>query len=136
MSVISDLIRTIDLEPSTEILRRAYYEQGYDGEFGRSATFLFRNNRIELFAPAYTRYMLFGRNPGKMPPSEPIRLWMQKKGIPEDYLFPIQRKIAENGTTGNNFVAPLLPQIIQSVKLQLVNPLTKAILSTLRSYSK
>ena len=47
-SKLSDIIRTIDLEPATEVIRQAYHDQGYTGEFGSTAEFRFVNDRIEL----------------------------------------------------------------------------------------
>jgi hypothetical protein len=42
-----------------------------------------------------------GRAPGKMPPSAPIRAWMQVRGIDARAEWPIRKKIAEQGTKGS-----------------------------------
>ena len=68
--------------------------------------------------------MLFGRGPGKMPPAEPLESWMERYGITGSS-WAIRRKIAERGTAGNNFISPALPSIVQSVKLKIVNEVTK-----------
>ena len=134
-SRIADIIRTLNLEDATQILRDAYYRQGYTGEFGEVAEFRYHNNKIELFAPDYTQYMLFGRGPGKMPPSESIKSWMDRYGITGSP-WPIMRKIAEQGTPGNDFIDPVLPDVVQSVKLAIVPEITKLIVSTMMGMSR
>jgi len=45
-----------------------------------------------------------GRRPGsRMPPPEPIRDWMARKGIPAEAEFPIRRAIAEHGLQNQPF---------------------------------
>lgn len=45
-----------------------------------------------------------GRRPGsKMPPAEPVREWMDRKGIPEEAEFPIRRAIGLRGLRGQPF---------------------------------
>lgn len=56
-----------------------------------------------LTGAAYTRQLISGRKPGKMPPSTPIEDWIRVKGISSDMdivqlAFVIRRKIAEFGT--------------------------------------
>ena len=134
-SRISDIIRTLNLEDATDIIRQAYHDQGYTGEFGEVAEFRYHNNKIELFAPDYTQYMLFGRGPGKMPPRESIQSWMDQYGITGNP-WPIMRKIAEQGTLGNDFIDPVLPDVVQSVKLAIVPEITKLIVSTMMRMSR
>ena len=134
-SKISDIIRTLNLEDATDIIRQAYYDQGYTGEFGEVAEFRYHNNKIELFSTDYTQYMLFGRGPGKMPPRESIQSWMDQYGITGSP-WPIMRKIAERGTLGNDFIDPVLPDVVQSVKLAIVPEITKLIVSTMMRMSR
>lgn len=130
-----DIIESLHLEEATDIIRKAYREQGYNGEFGKTARFLFHRHKAELFAPRYTQYMLFGRRPGKMPPVEPIRLWMERYNIPGSP-WGVARNIAKHGTKGNNFLPSTIPAVIQSVNLKFVPEVTKLILSELRDMSR
>ena len=134
-SRIADIIRTLNLEEATQILRDAYYRQGYTGEFGKLAEFRYHNSKIELFAPSYTKFMLFGRGPGKMPPAEPIESWMAQYGITGSS-WAIRKKIAEDGTAGNDFIDPAIPDVVQSVKLQIVPEITKLIVSSMMTMSR
>ena len=132
MSDNIELLKDLDLSPATEAIRNAYHSQGYNGLFGEQAEFLFNKDesRVELFAPDYTRFMLYGRGPGKMPPKEAIESWMDRYGI-SGSPWPIMKHIAAEGTEGNNFVSQALPSIVQSVKLSVVNSVTKATLQYL-----
>ena len=135
VSKITDIIESLHLEDATDIIRRAYREQGYTGLFGNTAKFLFHRHKAELFAPRYTQYMLYGRRPGKMPPVEPIRLWMERYNIPGNP-WSVAKKIARYGTKGNNFLPSTIPAVIQSVNLKFVPDVTKLILSELRDMSR
>lgn len=135
MSVLSDIIRSLDLEDATNIVRQAYYNQGYKGLFGKTAEFKFVNNKIQLFAPSYTTYMLYGRGPGKMPPQEPIEDWMSRYGI-KGNSWAIRYKIAKEGTVGNPFLDNAIPAVVQSVKLQLVPEITKVLVGELMKMRK
>jgi hypothetical protein len=46
------------------------------------------------------------RGPGGWPPKEPILRWMKFKGIPEEALYAIRRKIGTVGTTATPFMKP------------------------------
>lgn len=129
-SRIADIIYDLNLEDANSIIRQSYYDQGYNGEFGTTARLYYHNSKINLFAPEYTKFMLFGRGPGKMPPTEPIESWMERYGITGSS-WAIRRKIAEQGTAGNNFISPALPSIVQSVKLKIVNEVTKVMVGEL-----
>lgn len=133
-SKLIEIIESLHLEDATDIIRRAYREQGYTGLFGNTAKFLFHRHKAELFAPRYTQYMLYGRRPGKMPPLEPIQLWMERYNIPGNP-WGVAKKIARYGTKGNNFLPSTLPAVIQSVNLRFVPEVTKLILSELRDMS-
>lgn len=135
MSVLSDIIRSLDLEDATNVVRQAYYNQGYKGLFGETAEFRFVHNKIQLFAPEYTKYMLYGRGPGKMPPQEPIEDWMNRYGIVGSS-WAIRYKIAKEGTVGNPFLDNAIPSVVQSVKLQLVPEITKTLVGELMKMRK
>lgn len=136
MSVLSNIIRSLNLEDANNIIHQAYSSR-FKGDWNNKSEFRFVNNKIVLFAPSYTKYMLFGRPKGKMPPQEPIEDWMSRYGI-KGSSWAIRYKIAKEGTSNygnykNDFISPVLPKIVQSVKLELVPEITKVILNELRN---
>jgi len=58
----------------------------------------------------YGAYVEFGRGPGRMPPPQDLRLWVQRKvgGDPEEILWPIVRAIGQRGTKPAPFLVPAL----------------------------
>lgn len=48
--------------------------------------------------PQYGYWAKYGRGTGKMPPDEPIRDWVKRHNINEKFVFPIRRKMAEEGS--------------------------------------
>lgn len=48
--------------------------------------------------PDYAYWANRGRGPGKMPPDAPIRDWVKRHNIAEDAVFPIRRRMAEEGS--------------------------------------
>ena len=45
--------------------------------------------------PFYGKYVDQGRNPGKRPPVNDIRVWCRLKGIPESAAFPIAKRLGK-----------------------------------------
>ena len=124
---IAAVLSSLNLEEETKMVTDAYYRQGYNGEFGRTAHFTIdtiaaKNPSVILHTPAYTQFLLYGRGPGKMPPMEPIKSWMEAKGLTGGE-FAIRQHIADFGTEGNDFLTPVLGQ----VKDQLVEKIQKSI---------
>lgn len=117
-----DILSNLDLSDITDLVRNAYRQEGYSGLFESTASFLFGddNNNIQLFAPLYSQFMLYGRNPGKMPPSDAISNWMESVGITGSP-WAIMNKIANEGTTGNDFLSPVLPEITEAVSKEIAN---------------
>lgn len=58
----------------------------------------------------YGKFVDRGRGPG-MPPIEPIREWARIKGIPQEAVYPIARKIGREGYQGINFTDPIREDI-------------------------
>lgn len=87
--------------------------------------------------PDYAYWVEHGRRPGKMPPEKPIADWVQKHNISPDAVFPIRKKIAEEGTSPRPFTEPLRRMIEMITKTCLqwnakfVMEETKSELSTL-----
>ena len=114
-----NILSGLNLEDITDIVRNAYKQEGYNGLFENTASFLFGDNdNIQLFAPQYSQFMLYGRNPGKMPPKENIESWMDNLGITGSP-WPIMRKIANEGTTGNDFLSPVIPEVTETISKEI-----------------
>ena len=115
---IAEILSQLTFEEETKMVVDAYYKEGYSGEFGKTAHFTMdtssKNPAVILHTPAYTNFMLFGRGPGKMPPLEPIKSWMEEKGL-EGSAWAIRAHIAKFGTTGNDFLSPVLGQVKENI---------------------
>ena len=59
---------------------------------------------VELNANPYLRYVDQGRRPGKFPPIQAIRRWVNVRGLPARATFPIARAIAQRGIPATNVV--------------------------------
>ena len=110
----------------------AYYKEGHNGNFGRTAHFTMdtdsKNPSVILHTPAYTQFMLYGRKPGRMPPLEPIKSWMEEKGL-EGSAWAIRKHIADFGTTGNDFLTPVLGQVKENLVQKIQTAISNAISS-------
>ena len=127
---IAEILSQLTFEEETKMVVDAYYTQGHKGEFGQTAHFAIdttsKNPSVILHTPAYTPFMLYGRGPGKMPPLEPIESWMKARGL-EGSSYAIRKHIADFGTTGNDFLTPVLGQ----VKERLIQRIQDAISNTI-----
>lgn len=52
---------------------------------------------LDIYAEEYADFIQSGRKKGKFPPVQPIKDWMNAKGIEEKALYPIMKKIKEEG---------------------------------------
>ena len=129
---ITSILSTLTFEEETKMVTDAYYAQGYNGDFGRTAHFTMdttsSNPSAILHTPAYTHFMLYGRKPGKMPPLEPIESWMKAKGL-EGSAWAIRKHIADFGTTGNDFLTPVLGQVKENIVKKIQTAISNAISS-------
>ena len=129
---ITSILSTLTFEEETKMVTDAYYAQGYNGDFGRTAHFTMdttsSNPSAILHTPAYTHFMLYGRKPGKMPPLEPIESWMKAKGLTGSS-FAIRKHIADFGTTGNDFLTPVLGQVKENIVKKIQTAISNAISS-------
>ena len=111
---IAEILSSLTFDEETKMVVEAYYAEGYSGDFGRTAHFVVdtasTHPAVILHTPAYTSFMLYGRGPGRMPPLEPIKSWMEEKGL-EGSAWAIRKHIADFGTTGNDFLTPVLGQV-------------------------
>ena len=122
---IAEILSSLTFEEETKMVTDAYYNQGYNGDFGRTAHFTMdtssKSPAVILHTPVYTHFLLYGRKPGKMPPLAPIESWMEEKGLTGSS-FAIRKHIADFGTTGNDFLTPVLGQAKENIvkKIQTV----------------
>ena len=127
---IAEILSQLTFEEETKMVTDAYYAQCYAGEFGRTAHFTMdlssTNPSVILHTPAYTPFMLYGRKPGKMPPLTSIKSWMEEKGL-EGSAWAIRRHIAEFGTTGNDFLTPVLGQVKENIVQKIQKTVCNAI---------
>ena len=127
---ITEILSQLTFEEETKMVTDAYYKEGHNGEFGRTVHFTMDTTSsspsVILHTPAYTHFMLYGRKPGRMPPLEPIESWMKAKGL-EGSAWAIRQHIADFGTTGNDFLSPVL----EKVKENLVQKIQKTVCNAL-----
>ena len=127
---IAQILSSLTFEEETKMVTDAYYKEGHSGEFGRTAYFTMdissKSPAVILHTPAYTQFMLYGRGPGKMPPLEPIKSWMEEKGL-EGSAWAIRTHIAKFGTTGNDFLTPVLGQVKENLVQKIQNAVSTAI---------
>lgn len=129
---LSSILSTLTFEEETKMVVEAYYAEGYSGEFGKTAYFTMdtdsKNPAAILHTPAYTNFMLYGRGPGKMPPLEPIKSWMEEKGLTGSS-WAIRKHIAEFGTPGNDFLSPVLGRVKENLIQKIQKSISNAISS-------
>ena len=129
---IAEILSTLTFENETKMVTDSYYAQGYSGEFGKTAYFTLDTSSthpaVILHTPAYTNFLLFGRKPGRMPPLEPIKSWMEEKGL-EGSAWAIRAHIAKFGTTGNDFLSPVLGQVRESLIQKIQTTISNTISS-------
>ena len=122
----TSILSSLNLEEETKMVVDAYHNQGFDGEFGKTAHFTMdtssKNPTVILHTPAYTQFLLYGRKPGRMPPLEPIESWMETRGLTGS-AWAIRKHIADFGTKGNDFLSPVL----EEVKENLIQKIQKTI---------
>ena len=115
---VASILSSLTFDEETKMVTDAYYAQGHNGEFGRTSHFTMdtssKTPAVILHTPAYTPFMLYGRGPGKMPPLTPIKSWMEEKGLTGS-AWTIRKHIAEFGTTGNDFLTPVLEQAKENI---------------------
>lgn len=66
---------------------------------------------IQLLAEDYLQFVDAGRRPGTYPPLGKIRKWASLKGIPQSAVFPIMRKIKEEGIKATNVIPKTLNKV-------------------------
>ncbi len=89
--------------------------------------------RIEILANDYLTWVDKGRKPGKYPPIKAISNWAKVKGISQDAVFPIARKIFKFGIKPTNVIQRVVKEFETSSTLkkkyedEVVNTIIKSI---------
>ena len=73
---------------------------------------------IELKAEDYLKYVDGGRRKGTYPPLSAIQKWVDLKGISRSAVFPIMRKIKEEGIKPTNVISKSLDQVLKGMKFR------------------
>lgn len=89
--------------------------------------------KIEILANNYLTWVDKGRKPGKYPPIKAISNWVKVKGISQDAVFPIARKIFKFGIKPTNVIQRVVKEFETSSTLkkkyedEVVNTIIKSI---------
>ena len=54
-----------------------------------------------------------------MPPIAAIRDWIDRYNIPRNE-WAVAKKIARDGTTGNNFLSPIVPELVDMIGKEIL----------------
>lgn len=90
------------------------------------------NISLQIIASDYFEYIEAGRKPGKFVPIKPLSEWMKAKGIPEEYLYPINYNIYKYGIKPK----PIITNAIAENKQQIIDKLRTEYSALIRNYFK
>jgi len=119
MAKIEDILKTIDTKPMIDRISQEYNAQGYIGRFPSTLRTTITNTTIQFWSAQYGWFMLHGRDAGKMPPIAAIRDWIDRYNIPRNE-WAMAKKIARDGTTGNNFLSPIVPELVDMIGKEIL----------------
>lgn len=72
---------------------------------------------IIIDSNSYMKFVDEGRRPGRYPNMRSLSRWLSYRGIDQKALFPIARRIAENGIKSSNVLDKTIREIQNSTKL-------------------
>lgn len=121
-------------EQIIDIYRRKLYEGGSNasGQLGNNLRAIVSVNEgvyiLELALSSYWKYVEYGRQPGKYPPLDAIKQWIQIKPVIPDartgkiptinqLTYLISRSIARNGIPAKNYLGSTIEMIKQDTTL-------------------
>ena len=119
MAKIEDILKTIDTKPMIDRISQEYARQGYIGRFPSTLRTTITGTTIQFWSARYGWFMLHGRGPGKQPPIAAIRDWIDRYNIPRNE-WAVAKKIAREGTRGNNFLSPIVPELIDMISKEIL----------------
>lgn len=95
------------------------------GDFVRSLELREIENGAEIWGADYTKYLVNGRNPGKMPPKDAIVRWLMDKfgydeKTAEKIAFPVRKKIAKEGTKWHNEESRLIDAVLNDERIEKI----------------
>ncbi len=107
------------------------------GDLAKSFTFKYVVNdqgvgNIQIIADDYAQDVNDGRKPGSTPPIEPIKRWMEIKGIPKKALYPILNKIKEKGIKPY----PYIDKVLAAKQNEIKQILERATVADIEAYLK
>ncbi len=96
------------------------------GKLIRGIKFRFAGRRGNVVSAAkHTKFVVDGRRPGTMPPSNALLGWVGRHGMPASAAFPVARAIAERGIEPNDFLGrafvKMLREDVPKAKRQFVS---------------
>lgn len=113
------------------------------GKLLNSIRYVATDSRLEIWAEDYIYYLVYGRRPGKRPPTSAIREWIEVKGIlsgEKEYkrqglAFAIAKSIGEKGTLiyqkgGSDLLSDVInDQLFTNIREQLMFSIVEQIRS-------
>lgn len=121
MGKLANSLKNINTNKLTDIIAREYKKQGYGlNDFLQNLHCDIEDTSLMFKSSEYAWYMLHGRGPGKRPPISSIKAWCEWKHIQgKSAPFLIARKIGLEGTKGNDFVTPVIPELLLTTANEL-----------------
>lgn len=90
------------------------------------------NISLQLIANDYFTYIEQGRKPGKFVPIKPLSEWIKLKGIPTEYLYPINYNIYKYGIKPK----PIIEKALNDNKQKYIDSLRKEYSDIIKNYYK
>lgn len=95
------------------------------GDFIRSLEVRETPLGAQILGADYTKYLVNGRGPGKMPPKDNIVKWLMDKfgydqKTAEKIAFPVRKKIAKEGTKWHNEESRLIDAVLNDETIEKI----------------
>ena len=95
------------------------------GDFIKSLEVRETEKGAQIWGADYTKYLVNGRSPGKMPPKDAIVKWLMDKfnydqKTAEKIAFPVRKKIAKEGTKWHNEESKLIDAVLNDERIQAI----------------
>ena len=95
------------------------------GDFIKSLEIRETELGAQIWGADYTKYLVNGRGPGKMPPKDNIVKWLMDKfgydeKTAEKIAFPVRKKIAKEGTKWHNEESKLIDAVLNDERIEKI----------------